>query len=128
MDFSYAERLALYDNGRRYAYINLLNNKTYDDFLMLVSRVMNNIKKKDALDFNQVLDNNLFSIACDKINGTEVLFDMKKKCEKCGSDCFDDYLLIPEEVEEVDLPIITYNKWNMLSDEKKMEMILNSIK
>ena len=29
-DFSYGEKLVLYDNGHKYAYINLLEDKVYD--------------------------------------------------------------------------------------------------
>ena len=39
-DFSYAERLALYDNGSRYAYINLLDDETYDEFLKMFSSIL----------------------------------------------------------------------------------------
>ena len=73
------------------------------------------------------MENNLFSIACDKIQGTEVKFDCKRKCTKCGSEMFEDSLIEPETIEIEELPVVTHRNWIKMSENKKREKLLNSI-
>lgn len=127
-DFSYGERLVLYNKGTKYAYINLIEDKVYNDFIDTVKYVY---KKSNTLlsdEEIQVIVNKIFKITCDKINGKEINFDEKRKCDKCGNDKFEGMLVEPEAIIEVDIPQITHVKWNKLPNDKKMELLIDTMK
>lgn len=127
-DFSYGERLVLYDNRRKYAYLNLLEDKVYDDFLEILTSVLEEIGRPIEITYIQILMDKIFAIACDKIQGTEVEFNCNKKCISCDSDKFEELLIKPETIEIVELPIVTHEEWAKVPDAIKKEKIINAIK
>ena len=74
-------------------------------------------------DVKNMIDN-MFSMTCDKIDGSDVDFVMNhKKCINCSSDSFEDSIVEPERSIYVDLPNITHNAWMSFTDGEKKERI-----
>ncbi|MBQ5558229.1 MAG: hypothetical protein IIT46_00370 [Lachnospiraceae bacterium] len=72
-DFSYGERLVLFDNGMKYAYINLLEDGIYSDFIDKVKAVLDSLQKEISDSELQNIINHVFGVACDKIQGSDVV-------------------------------------------------------
>lgn len=127
-DMSYGEKMASYDNGSKYAYINLLEDNIYDDFIKLLTSILEEMNQStDKMDIRKLIDK-VFPIACDKIDGMAVDFISRKKCFNCGSTRFEGRLVKPETVELIDLPVITHEEWIKMSDVAKRENIAVAIK
>ena len=127
-DFSYGESLVLYNKGTKFAYINLLKDKVYSDFIDIVKYVYKESNKLLSAEEIQIIVNKIFKIACDKIDGIMVDFDGKRRCDKCGNDEFEDMLVEPEVITEIDILEITHREWNKLSDDKKIKLIRDTMK
>lgn len=119
-DFSYGERLVLFDNGMRYAYINLLEDSVYSDFIDKVKAILSS-HKKEVLDSDlQNIINHMFEITCDKIQGSCIDFAKSyKKCIYCASEDFEDLMIEPEKIICVDVPNVTHEAWKDMCEEKK---------
>lgn len=123
-DFSYGERLVLFDNGTKYAYIDLLQDSVYSDFIDKVKEILGSYKAEVSGNVFQNMIDNMFSMTCDKIDGSNVDFVMNhKKCINCSSDSFEDSIVEPERSIYVDLPNITHNAWMSFTDGEKKERI-----
>lgn len=127
-DFSYGERLALYDNGKKYAYINLLKDEIYNQFVEEIEIILQEKKENIGKEKEQEIVDMTFKIACDKINGSEVDFICNRKCEHCESEEVEDLLVEPEQIVCIDMPEITHNNWNTLSGEERRQTIINFFK
>lgn len=125
-DFAYGERLVLYSYGKKYAYINMLEDEAYTEFVDLTKNVIESEKLVNT-DLYDIVDS-IFYIACDEIDGTPVIFNGKRKCDLCGEHLFEKVLAEPESIIEVDLPEITHEKWMKYSNEEKEAKIREQIK
>lgn len=124
-DFSYGEKLIIYDKGRKYAFINLFEDSSYDEFVQLLNEIMeeNNKSVDDAL----IID--LFQITCDPISNCVVDFrDNKRKCNYCASHTFDAHLLKPEKIVDIECPIITHKIWESLNEIQRRKKLENTLK
>ena len=124
-DFSYGERLALYNNGKKYAYINLLKDEVYNQITEEIMIILQEYKMNITKEKEQEIVNMTFKIACDNINGSEVDFTGNRKCEYCESEEVEDLLVEPEQIIDVDIPVITHNNWKALSEDEKKQAIIN---
>lgn len=124
-DFSYGERLALYNDGKNYAYINLLEDEVYNQFFEDIETILLEHKKNITKEKEQEIVNMTFKIACDNINGSEVDFIGNRKCEYCESEEVEDLLVEPEQIVNVGIPEITHNNWNILSKKERKQAIIN---
>lgn len=124
-DFSYGERLVLYNNGKKYAYINLLKDEAYNQINEGVETILQEYKKSMTKEKEQEIVNMTFKIACDNINGSEVDFIGNRKCDYCESEEVEDLLVEPEQIVNVDIPEITHNNWNMLCEAERKQAIIN---
>lgn len=119
-DFSYGEKLIIYDEGRKYAFINLFEDEIYDEFKKLVHEIVEengeNIEDAGMID--------LFEMTCDRIDGCTVSFRRtKRKCCFCDSYVFETRLLEPEALVNIDVPMVTHKIWKQRSDMQKREMV-----
>ena len=127
-DFSYGERLVLFDGGRQYAYINLLQDGVYSDFIDKVKAILNFHQKKITDNELQNIINHVFGITCDKIQGSDVDFIMSnKKCMYCATGEFEDLMVEPEKIIYIDVPHVTHEAWKDVCEEKRILLIENSL-
>mgnify|MGYP007084813387 CR=1 FL=1 len=126
-DFSYGERLALYNNGKKYAYISLLKDKTYNQFVRQIETILQKYKKNILKDRKQDIVDKTFNIACDDIEESNVEFKGKRKCENCGSEEFEDLLVEPEQIVNVDIPQITHKNWDLLSEDEREHTLIKML-
>lgn len=127
-DFIYGARLVLYDEGRRYAYINLLEDEVYNDFVNEVKYVL---EMHDIVLSNMKQDNIIniiFPIACDDIEGSHIDLRMNKKCKNCGAEDFEDLLAEPERIVSIEIPVVTHEHWNLQSKDEKVQSIKEMLK
>lgn len=128
-DFSYGERLIRFDDAKQYAYINLLEDTIFNDFEQFSRDVLkqNNYKIDEERLINIL--NETFGIACDKIMGNDVDFMYKEeKCSFCSSNDFESILAESEKVIEIDVHVITHQKWKTLTEDEKKELIEKELK
>lgn len=123
-DFSYGERLALFNNCTKYVYINLLHDNVYNDFIDKVKEILDFYKIEVSGSFFQNIIDNIFGVACDKIDGSDIDFVANhKKCIHCSSDSFEDLIIEQRDSVYTDLPNVTHNIWLSLNDNEKKERI-----
>ena len=127
-DFSYGERLVLFDNGMKYAYINLLEDRTYNDFIDKVKTSLSSHKKEILDNELQNIINHMFGIACDKIQGSDVDFvNNHKKCIYCATEEFEDLMVEPEKILYIDVPNVTHELWKDMCEGKRMQLIVKTL-
>ena len=123
-DFSYGERLVLFHNGMSYAYINLLEDDVYNDFIDKVKSILNLHQKDFSEEKLQNIINHIFGMTCDRIQESEIDFAMNhKKCIYCAADDFEDLMAEPEKIICVEMPNVTHHAWKTLDDAKKVQRI-----
>lgn len=119
-DFSYGEKLVIYDEGRKYAFINFFEDSVYDEFTKLVQEIM----VENGKSIKDIIINDLFEVTCDRIEGCVIsLKQNKRKCQLCDSYDFETRLLEPEKLVNIDVPIVKHEIWRQLSDTQKREKI-----
>lgn len=128
-DFSYGERLIFTNDGLEYVFINLIGDKIYDEYEERVRKIL----QENSIDIvSEMLDNFInetFGITCDEISGHKVDFSQKqKKCCYCGSTEFDRNMIEPESLIEIEIPLISHEKWNTLNNEEKEKLIKDELK
>lgn len=123
-DFSYGERLVLFNNGMNYAYINLLEDNIYSDFIEKVKAVLHSLQKEVSDDELQNIINHIFEVTCDKIQGSDVDFVTNhKKCVYCATEHFEDLMVEPEKLLYIDVPNVTHEAWKAMCEEKRIQLI-----
>lgn len=128
-DYAYGERLVLLDNGIKYAYINLLENEIYDDFINKIKIVLK-LHQKEVIDkeLNKIIDK-IFGMACDEVQGCNIDFgNVHKKCIYCAKEEFEELLIEPEKIVYIDIPSVTHKKWENMDEETKIQLIEKRLK
>lgn len=124
-DFSYGEKLIVYDEGTKYAFINFFEDDIYDEFTKLVHEIV----AENGKSIDDVAINDLFEMTCDRIEECVVsLKHNKRKCHFCDSYVFESRLLEPEALVNIDVPMVTHETWKQFSDIQKREMIEEFLK
>jgi hypothetical protein len=128
-DFAYGQRLYTYDDGKQYAFINLLESDIFNQYDEMLSAVLK--KKGIALSNDEFIDtlNNTFGITFDKVEGYEIEYTgRKRQCEFCGSVKFDSLIAEPVTQEKIEAALITHEDWLSCSDDEKIEKIKGELK
>ena len=124
-DFLYGEKLIIYDEGRKYAFIDLKEDSVYNEFIALLSKIMLEHGKYAE---NMLIDD-LFSITCDPILNYSINFGSnKRKCIFCDSYVFEADLLEPEKIGEIEVPIVTHEIWKRLNSIQKRKKIEDTLR
>ncbi len=123
-NYSYGERLMMTLDSRYYGYINLINDKVYDEVELIMKELLDSENIKLTLQNNAECLNSVFGIACDKLENVSIdASNNTKYCLNCGSNDIDfksDNLAC---IEEVSFTIITHEKWNSISSNEKVLLI-----
>lgn len=124
-DFSYGEKLIIYDEGKKYAFINFFEDDIYDEFTKLVHEIV----EENGRSIEDVIINDLFEMTCDRIEECLITFKQnKRKCNYCDSYVFEARLLEPEKLVNIEVPIVTHEIWKRLDNIQKREMIEEFLK
>lgn len=124
-DFAYGESLFEYGGGRKYAYINFLEDSVYNEFIALVNEIMAANDKKNTKNMPM---QELFSIACDPISNFPIRFWEKSRCDYCDSCNFESIMIKPTEFIDVEVPVVTHEKWECLDYIQKREKIEEALR
>lgn len=128
-DFAYGERLIRIDEAKKYVYINLLEDKILSDYEKLVRAILKEYNYEINEETISNIINKTFGIACDKIMGNKIDFSHnEEKCSYCFSNDFDSIMAEPETILDISVPVITHEQWNVLSENKRKELIENELK
>lgn len=118
-DFSYGERILLTEDGIDYAYLNCIDDEVFMEIDNIIKLNLNDFETGSLKTFNQV-----FGIACDKINEKTIDASREKRsCLKCNSSKLSWWEYEPPKVIEKSIYLITYNDWSKLSYEEKVHVI-----
>lgn len=124
-DFSYGEKLIIYDQGRKYAFINFFEDSSYNEFVVLTNEIM----AENSKSIEGSLISDLFEITYDPISNCSIDYrHNKRKCNYCGSYAFDANLVEPEKMVDIEVPIVTHKIWESLNSVQKKEKIKNVLK
>ncbi|HBF36794.1 MAG TPA: hypothetical protein DDW50_05690 [Firmicutes bacterium] len=123
-DFSYGEKLFLINDGTGYAFVNLFEDEVFDEF----NDIVRTIFKEHHIEIFKVklaeVVNYILGISCDIIEGKPIDTSLKdEKCIQCGSKEFESNLTEPEQLTDIEVPIVTHNLWKKLSSKEKRENI-----
>lgn len=128
-DFVYGQRLIYFNKNIKPAFINLLEDKVFEEYVDMVKNLLNehNISCSSE-DINAFVDKS-FGIACDMMYGMSVDFSVgQKKCLHCGSTKFEQNMIEPESIIVTELPIVSHEEWKMLDYDQKESIILGELK
>lgn len=128
-DFSYGQRLIFLNNGKEYAFVNLIE----DNFFAKYTETVENLLKENGVKYTSKIVNDFvdktYGITCDKINGNIVDLSIdQKKCFYCGSTEFERNMIEPETLIEIEVSLISHNKWERLSKNEQKKLIENKLK
>ena len=127
-DFSYGQRV-IYSEKGCIGYINLLEDKVFSEYVDMAKHLL--LKEKETVkeDDIDVFVDKYFGDTCDLIGGIQVDFSFgQKMCPQCGSTAFENIMIEPEKMVDVELAEVTHEKWNRLNQAEKEDMIIKRIK
>lgn len=123
-DFSYGEKLVLIKDGTEYAFVNLFEDKAFEELNDLVSEIL--YERDINLTKGQFADcvNSVYGVTYDTFEGSKVDFSAKnEKCVHCGAQEFETNLIEPEQLVDIEVECITHDVWNKLSLEDKKKLL-----
>ncbi|WOO35660.1 hypothetical protein R2R35_17915 [Anaerocolumna sp. AGMB13020] len=123
-DFAYGQRLIFLKDATKYAFINLIEDIYFLDYTNMVKEILS----ENSIDFtNETLDdivNETYGITCDLIDECVVDFSQtQKKCNVCHSTEFERNLIEPESLIEIEVPVISHNRWEVMSRDERKEIV-----
>lgn len=126
---TYGLLIGTYDNGNKYALLNIINNPCYNEFVALFNDIISEYDISDwSIDDKLSCIHNAFSVACDKINESRINFGtISKKCKYCGSKNFEKTLSKPIHFIDVNAVNITHSSWYNKSAPEKHIIIRKEI-
>jgi len=66
----------------------------------------------------------IFGISCDSIDGKPMDTSLKdERCFQCGSTEFESNLFEPEQLTDIEVPVVTHELWKRLSGKEKRKTI-----
>lgn len=128
-DFMYGQRLIYFDHNINLAFINLLEDEVFLEYVDMVKNVLNehNIFCSSD-DINAFIDKS-FGVACDTMYGMRVDFSVgQKRCLYCDSTKFERNMIEPESIIVTELPVVSHEEWKMLDYGQKERIILDELK
>lgn len=128
-DFSYGEKLILIKGGKDYAYVNLLEDKAFEE----LEEIINLVLKKYDVALNSIMFakclNKLFGLTCDMVEDELVnTVNCNEKCKHCGYDKFSFGEDLKEAIVDIEVPVVTHLSWNALSDDDKLKVVENELR
>jgi hypothetical protein len=127
-DFAYGQRLYTYDNGRQYAFINLIDDEIYNTY----KEMLTNTIKKNSLEIekDKLLNtlNDTFIITFDKIDGFVINNVGRRRCDFCSSFDFSDLIDEPVTLVNIEAALITHEDWISLTYDEKIDKIEQKLK
>ena len=127
-DFKYGERLLFTSSGIACAYINFVEDKTYNEYAELVEKILKEKSiKYDGNEVNKTI-RDTFGITCDEVNGHTVDFSQSQKvCSYCGATKFERNMIEPESLIKIEISLISHEKWGTLSFEEKEKLVYEEL-
>jgi len=127
-DFAYGQRLIFMNNTTKYAFINLIEDRYFLDYINLVKEILS----EKSIDYtNEIIDdivNETYGITCDLIDGYKIDFSQtQKKCYVCESTEFERNMIEPESLIEIEVPVVSHDKWETMSREKRKEIVSSEL-
>lgn len=119
-DFAYGKSLVVYGEGKRYAYINFLEDSVYNEFVTLVNEIITANSEKNT---KSIPMQKLFSVACDPISNFPIRFEEQERCNDCNSCQFESLMIKPIEFIDVEVSVITHEYWKCLDYAQKRKKI-----
>ncbi len=122
-DYEYGKKL-IYLGNDKYAFVNLITDKTYEEFSKRISLSFRKEGKYVSDNkCNQILKET-FGITCDEIDNQKVVFNnVKRHCTNCNSTDFEDVMAEQEEFTDEEVQEISHEKWNRLTDDEKNQLV-----
>lgn len=128
-DFAYGQRLVYFYDNVKPAFINLLEDEVFLEYVEMVKNMLDEHNISFSAENINIFIDKSFGVACDTIYGKRIDFCVgQKKCIHCGSTKFERNMIEPECMLEIDLPIVTHEKWKSLDNKHKENIILNELK
>jgi hypothetical protein len=123
---SYGEFLMRSVNGQ-VVYLNALSDPVFEE----MNELLHEVCEQNSLDEFQYADliHNIFGLACDlDSEGNEYSTDNQPNCPNCGCNdpsSWDE--VYPPELIELNLPIVTHNRWLKLTKFEKLNLVSYAI-
>jgi hypothetical protein len=127
-DFAYGEWLTSVADGTCFAYVNLLEDSLYKDFISMVKNGFGAqiIKRGNLLD--AAVYANVFGVTCDEIDGCPVDFGKTKRiCKYCLSVRLDTHLAERATSGLIDAVLVTHERWTELDEREKIARISDEL-
>lgn len=124
--FSYGERIVLSASGKQCAYVNLLDENLMQELELHCMSVF--CERRMEISHTKLVRTAacLYGITCDDIYGEKIDTISVTKCPYClGKMVEDDEY--GEKTKEIDMSIVTHDKWLTLNEEEKREKIVKEL-
>lgn len=127
-DFSYGKRLIPFSNSSQYAFIDLIGDKTFLEYEELAEKIILEVFGSVDKNILNSFINKTYGITFDLIEDYAIDFSIpQKKCLICGSEKFENKLLEPESIVEIEVWEVSHKNWNNLSLKEKEELIRRAL-
>lgn len=126
-DYSYGERLVMTKDLKCYAYVNLIEDKAFEELEKYIRLILecHNITLSEKLLAKCI--NDLFGITCDDIKNQPVDTAIRDdKCLSCGNSDFGQN--ISESIEDIEMPVVMHIVWDRRNEDEKISLIKEELK
>ena len=128
-DFVYGQKLIYFDNNINPAFINLLEDEVFLEYVDMVKNVLNEHNISCSFDDINTFIDKTFGVTCDTMYEMRVDFSVgQKRCLHCGSTKFERNMIEPEKIIETELPVVSHEEWKKLDYSQKECIILDVLK
>jgi len=124
--FLYGSGFAYTEDGRRYVFVNYLEDPAYEQVDQIVKKMLGETVSSDR---SNACLRAAFGAACDPLDG--IATDAAREtpsCQSCGSGRLTALPEAPQEMALVELPIVTHDAWDRLDDAAKEALVLNVLR
>jgi len=128
-DFSYGEKLIPIKDGKGYVYINLFEDKIFEELKEITKMVL----EKHNVTLNKLMFakclNKLLGLTCDMVeNESADTINGDKKCKYCGYNKFSSREDLKVAFVDIEVPVVTHFDWNALNENDKLEVVKNELR
>ena len=126
--FSYGQRLIFLNEATEYAYVDLIEDKHFENYINIVKGILKEMCVEISNGMLNKAINETFGITCDRINGNIVDFSKRqRKCCYCGSAEFERNMIEPEALIEIEVSLVSHNDWEGLTEEEKKKLVTSEL-
>ncbi|MFV0467051.1 MAG: hypothetical protein ACK5ML_13460 [Lachnospiraceae bacterium] len=127
-DFAYGQRLVFLNKATEYAFVNLIEDEVYTEFINMIMELLKNENLEISEEKINTFVDLVFGETCDNIHGFIVDFSKsQRQCSKCGSHEYERNMIEPESLVEIKAYPITHCSWKNKSEYEKKEIIRNAL-